>query len=238
MLVGYEYETYDAQFLQSVGCELDTYFVDCKTYDPACFHKSIKGMNFKYVQCDLNDIDQYSEEWSSYFDYIFTSRACLDCFHYSKMLKAIKVLRGMLRDSDSAIISHVQSFFLTRKMCEGDTVNRNYKISYPAFSNRHLLLEPKDYYFHECRLVNHIKEFISLYQGSIKSKWIEQILKQSVTIEEKLKEISMSHTHDINRIFNLRQIHPNARMLGAYFSMAPSSVKGALYISNHICIPK
>jgi len=244
LLVGYEYETYDAQFLKKIGYDLNVYFIDIKDFDKDQFSKAIGKMNFYYIKDDLrNIIDHFNEP---YFDYIFTSRACLDLFYYNDMINVLNKLYGLLRNNNSAIICHVQSFFLTRRILTELDKHQSHvsQKHYESFDDRHLILEPSNDLFPSIDFVKEIYNYINSYQKQMNSNWLNEFFNQNtkgappISQVDKLRTISLSHTNDMERIHKLNKIHQNAQIIGTYFSMSPLSKKGSLYIQNHISITK
>ena len=251
LLVGYEYETYPAQILKKMGYTPKVYFNDIGDFDASNFGPPIESLNFHYVQEDLRILDKHFKQPT--FDYIFTSRGCLDCFDYRETIKALKLFTTLLKNETSVLLTHLQTLFYSKEiltaLSQGD-MSLSPLIQYQSqlgefiFSNDYPIFIPTSPTFANIDLHQEYETILKCYQQQlhlekISSSWLDEKLSQAPTTQHfNIDEIALSLSQNKDRIHNLDNLPGQSELFSTYLRCTPHSKTGSCYIANMIAIKK
>lgn len=248
LLVGYEYETYPVQILQRLGYEPEVYFNDIADFDAANFGPPLDKLDFHYIQEDLRQLNRKFDQ--PFFDYICTSRACLDCINYSEAHKALTLFTSLLKEEHSVLLTHLQTLFhsdASNKALSNPDVSKMPQLHYQSqlgdffFGNDYPILMPDQSPFNHVDLK---KEYLGILENYQKQLYIEQIpsswldAKLSNPSDSSINEIALSLSQDNNRIWSIEDLPGKAHLFATYLRCTPSTKRGSCYIANVVSICK
>jgi hypothetical protein len=239
LMIGYDSDTYDAQFLTKMGYKVNVYFVDIAPFNENSFIDTKIFNQFHYIQEDLRLIERHLGNKT--FDYILTSRASIDSPHdcglnYSTCFDFLKYLSTILKTPQSIILFHVisiisdYSFKLDVPDTTKDLLNTDMDPD-NRIANR-IIYVPNNSVIIDA--LSRLKE----YSKKARITWIEEILNdKNISDREKIIKISVGENNNPRRYTLLDQeASLKVDWHATYLNSNTNTEKMPFYMSNILLI--
>ena len=242
LLVCHEFETYIAEFLLKLGYDINLYFYDLKIIPEKLNQNLIKKINFIPIEDDIRNLSNHFDKPK--FDYIFSSRAGIDRFHYNEMIKILNDLSKILLDERSYLVSYVTSSFLTlefmdlankKSLDNTSGLKNNENLEEKNLDKNYLNLYCDNVYKNDLEYLIEITKHYKRFNKNLNHPWLSKFLDKDILTKNDISEISSSYTKNLDRLKNLNDISGKATLLATYFS---NINKNKSYFANYIVIKK
>lgn len=230
LMLGYEYDTYDAQFLLRLGYYVNIYYMDLNSFNNNKFGEILRNRqaSFTYIQDDIRNVSQHFSE--PQFDYIFTSRACLDGLDWRDAIAILQQSVGLLRDEYSCIVTHLLTVYLdqNRLMAIDNAV---------SVADQRIVFLPMGDEFKGIDWFQMGCDFLRSYSSTILSRWFNSILCMR-RAHEFVEAVSLQNDKANGRLLSCKELPGRAELFATYHHMTPHISKRACYIANIVVIRK
>jgi len=214
LTIGYREDTFDSQALVQIGLKPSVVHLDISPPPESEILGTELFSSFEVMTADANDLAELFEPDS--FDVIYFSRSCLDIFPWKQ---AESILTAALTVAKFGVVAHLQSIYWSPDVENGVHDHGTWFVvdyanspelgdSFPSAIRRHV------------------------YQYAVKSesKRVKAALRNSVSDQQLIHEMSLLRSPDTGRIRRLEDLPGTARLGGLQFDGNPFG--GKLYLSS------